>query len=152
MSNVVNLPRAFAAGRHALERSGNTVRYLGRQHEGGKLTHYRGYVEDLKPHLKRVKGFTDARPSQWKSEYEYVGSVPRIVIHDWLMKQGKSWHQFATDRDLKAAFMVFFRTEYPKLMADAHQERRLTVNRTTQSKPRLGAQILGAYRKETASL
>lgn len=156
MGRVVNMPRAFARDRYATEVSGNTVRYLGRQFEGGELVHYRGYRTNLEPVAKRVKAFTDARPSNWKSEYEYIGSVDRVVIHDWLMRQGKNWHEFATDRDLKAKFMVFYRTEYPKMMAKAHQERRLTVNRTKHpvrkaSSPSLGKSILDNYRKEMSA-
>jgi len=150
VGTVAHLPREFAPGRHALEVSGNNVRYLGRQFEGGKLVHYRGYKSDLKPVQKRVEAFANARPSNWKSEYEYIGSVDRVVIHDWLMKRGKTWHEFATDRDLRGAFMSYYRAEYSKMMASSYQERRMTINRTKHSQPRLGERILSAYRKETA--
>lgn len=145
-----NLPKQFQSGRHLLTQSGHTRKFLGRQYDGDKLVHYRGYQSDLNA-VKRRAEFIAKGADNSRSEYNYVGSVDRAVIHDWLMKQGKTWHEFATDKDLKARFMVFYRTEYPKMMADSYQERRLTVNRTTMTRPKLGAQILHSYQKENAA-
>jgi len=152
----VALPKEFAPNRHAVANQNGTVRYLGRHYDGEKLVHVRGFKEDLNPHKKRVENLAKAAASK-KGEYEYAGSIPRIVIHDWLMKQGKNWHEFATDKDLKARFMAWYRTEYKLLMADTHQERRLTVNRTAvpvrkPTAPRLGSRILKDYQQEISQL
>ena len=128
---------------------GGTKRFLGRQYEAEKVTHYRHLKEDIDPHIKRVEDISKANSHTNKSEYQYLGSVPRIMIDDWLRKQGKTWNEYATDKELKAKFMVWFKTECQKLQAKTYQERRLSVNRVTA--PRLGASILSQYRKEISS-
>ena len=154
----VAIPKEFAPNRHALPSQGGTVRYLGRQYDGEKLVHYRGFKEDLTPHKARVESLAKASDRlRGKSEYEYAGSVPRVVIHDWLMKQGKNWHEFATDKDLKAKFMAWYRGEYKLLMAGSHQERRLTTDRTRNPVrkpvgPSTGSRILKDYQKELSQL
>lgn len=134
---------------------GGTTRYLGRQYEGGKLTHYRGFREDLRPYVDRAKDISSGA-SYSRDGFGYLASVPRIVIHDWLMKQGKDWSDFATDDDLSAKFKKWFFSHYKKMTAAAHAERSLKINRTTsggrtQSAPKLGASILNDYRKEIAA-
>jgi len=130
---------------------GGAQRFLGRQYGvGGQLEHFRAFREDLQPQIDRVKEITQSR-TESKSEYKYLGSVSRVVIHDWITKQGKTWHQFATDKDLKAKFMVWYRTEFSKMSADTYRERSLAINRTTsRSRSSLGSDILSNYRKETA--
>jgi hypothetical protein len=134
--------------------NGGTVRYLGRQYEDGKLTHYRGWQEDLRPYVDRTKAISEGS-SFSKKGFGYMASIPRIVIHDWLMRQGKDWSDFATDKDLKAKFLKWFNEHYSKMTADAHRERPLSVNRSQSgrlvSRPKLGAQILNDYRKEMAT-
>jgi hypothetical protein len=137
-----------------LDNRGGTTRFLGRQYEGGQLTHFRGFREDLRPHKQRVEEIAKgARES--KHGMQYIGSVPRVVIHDWLMKQGKNWQDYATDRDLKAKFMAWFKSEYKLLTNAGHNERSLAINRSQSgrlvSAPKLGAQILGNYQKEMAT-
>lgn len=144
------LPREFASGRHALNRTAHTTKFLGRQYEGGKLTHYRGWQSDLRAVKERAQKATEATADR-KTEYKYAGSIDRAVMHDWLMKQGKSWHDIAVDKDLKAKFMAWYRSEYSLLMADAYRERPLSVNRTTMTRPKLGATILHSYQKEMSA-
>jgi len=133
--------------------NGGTVRYLGRHYEGGQLVHYRGWKEDLRPYVDRTKAIAEG--SQYSRHgFGYKASIPRIVIHDWLMRQDKTWADFATDKDLKAKFHKWFDTHYSKMTADAHRERPLSINRSQSgrlvTRPKLGAQILNDYRKEMA--
>ena len=88
------------------------------RHRGarGKLEHVRHFREDLNPHMERVKAISELQVGN-KSEYQYLGSIPRIVIDDWLRKLGKNWNDYATDKDLKAKFMVWFKNDYKKLLA-----------------------------------
>ena len=159
-------PKTFAQtfkgnpSKMALSNANGTLRYLGRGYEGGKLTHYRGWREDLQPHLKRAQAIADGA-QETKKGFQYLGSVPRIVIHDWLMKQGKTWEQYATDDDLKKAFLRFYQTEYKVFMSRSKNERSLGINRSIGGRtgaapaapvgPSLGASILSDYRKENAA-
>ena len=113
----------------------------------GRVEHFRKFREDLNPHRQRVEELAkQAKPGR---EYRYEGSIPRIVLDDWLRSQGKTWHHWATDKELKAKFLVWYRTEYKKLTASNYQERSLSINRATA--PRFGAQVLSNYRKELQS-
>ncbi len=130
--------------RFLVKTEGDTHRYLGRQFEGGKLVHYRGHTADFQPTIERTKMMAEANAPS--SEHQYLGTVRREVIHDWLMKQQKTWHDFATDEDLKAKFMVYYKNEFSKMMASSYQERKLSINRTVAA-PK-GNSILSQYRKE----
>jgi hypothetical protein len=124
---------------------GGAVRSLLRQYGvSGKLEHYRHFREDLDPHVERVKQI--AKNSPLGKDFRYEGSVPRIVIDDWLRKQDKNWNDWATDAELKAKFLAWFKNDYSKLAASTHRERSLAVNRATA--PRLGAKILADYRSQ----
>jgi hypothetical protein len=137
----------FKNGRAAVRQEGNAIRYLGRQYEGGKLVHYRGYRVDLAPHIERVKLM--ALRSSVTGETSYQASIPREVLDDWLRKREKDWNQYATDQDLKKEFYKWFKREYPALCADFYRERSLKTNRATA--PRLGASILNSYRLENSN-
>lgn len=113
----------------------------------GRIEHFRKLREDLTPHQKRVEQI--AKEAKSGREYRYEGSVPRIVLDDWLRSQGKTWHHWATDSELKAKFLAWYRTEYKKLTAANYAERSLSINRSTA--PKFGAQILSNYRKEMQS-
>lgn len=126
---------------------GGLQRTLLRQHDGGVLTHYRHLREDIAPHINRVERFSKLQIEN-KSEYQYLGSIPRIMIDDWLRKQEKNWNDYATDKELKAKFMVWFKTDCQKLLASNYQERRLAINRSLFS--RRGATVLD-YQKEASN-
>lgn len=141
------------ADRLIVASEGNLRRYLGRERgAGGRLEHFRVMSEDLNPHLKRAeriaKGAVDSRHG-----VRYLGSVPRIVIHDWLVKNQKTWHDFATDEHLKARFLSWYKTEYSRLMADTYRERGLATNRSRHGRlaTSLGSRIVNEYRKELAA-
>lgn len=124
---------------------GSTTEGLARQYDGGRLVHYQTRSTDLNPLVDRTKAIANlSQPG--KSEYKFLGSIDRSVIDDWLRKQQKSWHDFATDRDLKAKFMSYYRSNFSKFLASTYQERSLAINRATA--PKLGAQILQNYRAE----
>ena len=125
-------------------RESGTQRSLLRQYgAGGKLEHYRHFREDINPHIERVERLSKLQIDT-KSEYRYIGSVPRIMINDWLIKQKKTWHDYVTDKDLKAKFLAWFRNDYQKLMANHYQKRRLESRL-------MGKTILKDYRKENSS-
>jgi len=67
------------------------------------------------------------------------------------MKKGKTWHDYATDEDLKKQFLSWFRgsRDMSKFKADSYRERQLSVNRTTA--PRLGQTVLNNWRQENAT-
>ena len=123
---------------------GGAIRSLVRQYGvSGKLEHYRKVSEDLTPHVDRAASLAKLKPGK---EYRYEGSVPRIVIDDWLRKNGKTWRDWAIDKEIKAKFLLYFRTEYSKMAASTYRERSLAVNRATA--PKFGAKVLSEYRKE----
>ncbi len=124
---------------------GGLQRSLLRHYDGGRLEHVRHLREDINPHIKRVEQLAKLQIEN-KSEYQYLGSVPRIMIDDWLRSQGKNWNDYVTDKDLKAKFMAWFKSDCQRLMAENYQERRLAVNRSLFS--RRGASILDNHRKE----
>lgn len=127
---------------------GGMQRSIIRQYDGGKLEHVRHLREAMDPHIERVKRMSELSDGS-KSEYQYLGSIPRIMIHDWLLEQGKNWHDYVTDKDLKAKFMAWYRSECRLLMAENYQERRSAINRSLSR--RRGATILKDYQKEAAN-
>lgn len=141
------------ADRLIVASEGGLRRYLGRERGvGGQIEHYRVMSEDLRPHLRRAeriaKGAVDSREG-----IRYLGSVPRVVIHDWLTKQQKTWADFASDEHLKAKFMSWYQSEYSRLMADSYRERGLVTNRSRHGRlaTSLGSRIVNEYRAEAAA-
>lgn len=132
---------------------GGMRRYLGRQFEGGQLTHYRVQSEDLRPAQRRAEQIAKgSRESRFGMQF--IGSVPRIVIDDWLRARGKTWHEYATDPDLKAKFLAWYRTDYSKFMADSFRERSLSINRSRSGRlaaPSMGSRALAEWRQENAA-
>lgn len=126
-------------------REGGLQRSLLRQYDGGKLSHVRHQREDINPHIERVARLSKLTQDS-KSEYQYLGSIPRIMIDDWLRRHGKNWNDYATDKELKAKFMAWYKTDCQKLLASHYQERRLSVNRALFN--RRGSTILKDYQKE----
>ena len=133
-----------------LAQAGETRMGFASEHDGRELKHYRTYRTDLDPAIKRTKQIAQSTDGSKFGEHQYIGSLDRTVIDDWLRKQGKDWHDWATDKELKAKFMAYYRTEFSKLMADTYQERKLTINRTLAARPQGGQTILDNYRKEMA--
>lgn len=132
---------------------GGLRRYLGRQFEGRELTHYRSWSEDLRPAQRRTEQIAKGS-SESRMGMQYLGSVPRIVIDDWLRRQGKTWHDYATDQDLKAKFLAWFRTDYSQFMADSFRERSLSINRSRSGRlaaPSMGSRALAEWRQENAA-
>ena len=132
---------------------GGMQKSLLRHYEAEKLTHVRHFREDLQPHIDRVERISKLNGHTSKSEYQYLGSIPRIMIDDWLRKEGKNWNDYATDKELKAKFMSWFKSDCQKLMAEHYQERRLSANRslTGRTAPKFGATVLDNYRKEVSN-
>lgn len=122
---------------------------LAQRGASGKLEHFRHYREDLGPAIRRTREMTAYTDHSARNvEFRYEGSIPRIVLHDWLTKKGKTWRDYATDPDLKKDFLAWFRgsRDMTEFKADSYRERPLFINRATA--PKLGKVILDNYRKE----
>ncbi len=102
---------------------GDVTKYFGLEHDGKKVKHVRGHVQDCRPALARVKHMAQAAPSRHEKtrEYKYIGSIPRTMIDDWLKKRQKTWHDYATDLHLKQAFELFMMAERPAFFMKAYR-------------------------------
>jgi len=65
--------------------------------EDGKF--YRGFHQDLGPAIKRVEMIRDAQRLRTRADNptdrQYIGSVPVVVLLDWLKAHGYTYDQFA---------------------------------------------------------
>ena len=92
---------------------GRTLSY-----EDGKS--YRGYhlnVEDAKSHVKLKQDQSDYFKKDWK----YVGSIPMELMvkyqHQLPSDERDSfWSDFATNKDVKAKFLSWFKANYSELL------------------------------------
>ena len=102
---------------------GDVTKYFGLEHDGKKVKHLRGHRQDCGPIMERVKRAAARAPTRHEKslEYKYIGSVPRTMIDDWLKKREKTWHEYATDKDLKRAFELFMMAERPAFFMKAYQ-------------------------------
>ena len=100
-------------------------------------THYRHYKQDLAPAVKHARYLADkvneAPKSGNKGGWGYVGSIPMVVLVDWLTKHGYTFDQWArndggngnahvgnykSDPGVKAQFLRYFLSrDYAKLHA-----------------------------------
>lgn len=132
---------------------GGAVRsLLAQRGVSGRLEFYRHFREDLGPAMQRTKemtAYTDHSARNVNLKYE--GSVPRVMIHKWLMEQGKSWHDYATDGDLRDKFLSWFKgnRDFNRFHADSYRERNLSINRSKGG--RTGRQVLSEWRQENAT-
>ena len=93
---------------------GRTLSY-----EDGKT--YRGYhlnVEDAKAHVRYNEAVQDYRKGK---DWRYVGSIPMELLvkyqHQLPSDERDSfWSDFATDKDVKAKFLSWFKANYPELL------------------------------------
>ena len=103
---------------------GDVTKYFGVERDGsGHVQHYRGHRQDVAPVLDRVKRISQAQPGRFSrmGEHQYLGTIPRTMIDDWLNRQGKTWHDYATDDDLKRRFLLFMTAERPRFFMKSHQ-------------------------------
>jgi len=81
---------------------------------------YRGYhlnVDDAKSHVKYKQDQSD----YFKKDWRYVGSIPVELMvkyqHQLPSDERDSfWSDFATDKDVKAKFLSWFKANYPELL------------------------------------
>jgi len=59
--------------------------------------HYRGSHQELGPAMRRSKLMREAQEHRGRGQYDrdYVGSIPKAVLHDWLKKHGYSNDEWA---------------------------------------------------------
>ena len=124
--------------------SSGTIKYFGLERDGsGKVQHYRGYAEDLTPYLQRT-AFLASIERPKGSEIRYIGSIPRIWIQDQLTRLGKTWNDYACDRDLHDKVVGIWKSLAKKFTADYYRKRK-------PHGPSLGSKILGSWRAENAA-
>ena len=63
--------------------------------EDGK--HFRGERQDLEPAIKRTAMIREMEAARGTGQYDrrYIGSVPFVVITDWITKRGYTMHQWS---------------------------------------------------------
>ena len=88
--------------------------------EDGK--NYRVERQDIAPTLDHVKFLSEkvntAPKSGNKNEWSYLGSIPKLVLSDWLKNNHYTWDQYARNEDFaKEKFLKWVRREAPKLLA-----------------------------------
>ena len=124
--------------------SAGTVKYMGLEHDGSnRVQHYRGYKEDLTPYLQRTAFFASIDRHKG-SELKYVGSIPRIWIQDQLTKLGKTWNDYACDRDLHDKVIDLWKSLATKFTADNYRKRK-------PHGPSMGSKVLNDWRSENAA-
>ncbi len=84
--------------------------------------HYRTERQNMKPVLDHVKHLDDkvnsAPKAGNKNEMQYVGSIPLLVLTDWLKDNGYLMEHWARDEDrCKQKFMSYLKTEMPAFLA-----------------------------------
>ncbi len=101
---------------------GDVTKYFGLERNGKRTEHFRGYHQDCRPILNRVKQRAAQAPTRHekKKEIGYIGSIPRSMLDDWLNARQKTWHDYATDSDLKKAFEMFMYAERPHFFLKAY--------------------------------
>lgn len=61
--------------------------------------HYRTYSQDMEPIIDRVKYLNEkvngADRSTNRAGMKYLGSIPRVMLEDWLTKHNYTMHDFA---------------------------------------------------------
>jgi hypothetical protein len=103
--------------------SGDVTKYFGIERQGREVVHYRGHRQDCRPAMARAREMSERSGGRFSKSREigYVGSIPQSMIDDWLIERGKTWHDYATDRDLKRAFELFMYAERPAFFMKFYQ-------------------------------
>ena len=98
---------------------GDTRRWI--SDEDGKTV--RGHTQEMDHILADVKRRSQAMPGRFSKsgEMKYEGTLSRVIIQDILQTLGKSWSDYATDRDLHAAVDIIYRREYPAFFPKHYQ-------------------------------
>lgn len=54
-------------------------------------------VADVEGNIERNKSFQDS----WKGQdMHFIGSIPNVILHGWLIEDGISFRQFMQDKDV----------------------------------------------------
>ena len=117
-----------------MQRAGDYHRTL--QFEDDKV--YRHHRQDLAPAIKRtaqIRELQERRENHTKennpSGRQYIGSVPVVVLHDWLQNHGYTADQFARkEGTIRQEFMKYFLSrDFSKLHTQHSTTRVGTGNR-----------------------
>ena len=109
-----------------MQRAGDYSRALA--FEGGNV--YRHHHQDMAPVMKRVEQIRELQAHHTKetnpSERTYIGSVPVVLLVDWLNKRGYTREQYARNENgIATAFKKYFLSrEYSKLHSQHTTTRR----------------------------
>ena len=81
---------------------------------------YRGYHLDTEAAKSHVR-YKQDQSEYFKKDWRYVGSVPMelLVKYQGQLPPDESasfWSDFATDKDVKAKFLTWFKANYPELI------------------------------------
>ena len=87
-------------------------------YEDGKT--YRGYHLDTEAAKSHVK-YKEDQAQYYKKDWRYAGSIPMelLVKYQHQLPQDERadfWSDFATDKDVKAKFLTWFKANYPELL------------------------------------
>lgn len=99
---------------------GDVTKYFASENDSsGRQQHFRGHRQRVDPILDLVKRRAQNGPGRFapSKEHKYIGTIPRTMLDDWLNEQGKTWHEYATDTDLRKAFLLFMTAERPRFFA-----------------------------------
>lgn len=84
---------------------------------------FRTEHQDLTPVKKHVE-FLQAKVNEAptvgnKNGWHFAGSIPTVVLTDWLNKHQLNMNDFATNRDdTKTKFMAYLRSEMPAFLGE----------------------------------
>lgn len=103
-------------------------------HEDG--VHYRGHTQNLDPALDRVKRLNEINERPTKNGWRYGGSIPVVMLTEWLNKTKHRMDEFARSRELRQEFIRWMQDRDRRgFIADDGQykiRRRGTINADQQ--------------------
>jgi len=82
---------------------------------------YRTERQEMDPVLRHIK-FLDDKVNQAptvgnQNDWHYAGSIPMVVLTDWVNKNGFSMHDFAVNNNnCKTRFMAYLKSEMPAFL------------------------------------
>ena len=102
---------------------GEVTKYFGIERAGREVNHYRGHHQNCRPIMNRVKQLSEESGGRFapSKDHQYIGSIPRAMLDDWLNQRGKTWHDYVTDEHLKQAFELFMMAERPAFFMKHYQ-------------------------------
>ena len=75
-----------------ISQNGDVTKWIASERDvNGELKHYRGFSQDTSKTVDMVREKAQAAPGRFskKGEHQYVGSIPMVMLQDWLKGRGK---------------------------------------------------------------